>query len=291
MNTKKYLTFLNIVETGSLTKAAGLMGITQSGVTQGIKSLEDEFGIKLLERNRAGVKLTVEGKSLYPLIREVVAANARLEATVYSLQHKDNAVIRVGTFTSVAVNWLPNIIREYQQLTPDVRIEMTDCGYNTPGALLLSGKIDLGFFSLPLTADCVCRPLYTDKLLAVLPVSHPAAALKSCPVSLFATEPVIAMVDQLDRDSRTIFEREGIRPNIKYTTENDYAMLAMIENGLGIAIIPELILKNNTKNVKIMELDPPATRTIGIAYSSDTAVNPSVLRFADFIQSWVEKNN
>ncbi len=287
MNTKKYLTFLKIVETGSLSKAAVLMGHTQSGVTQLIHSLETEFGVRLFIRNRSGIQLTDEGKKLYPFIKDVVNSNDRLEDVVKHLHSNEENIIRIGTFTSVAVNWLPNIIEEYQKIAPDTRIEMLDLGYNNPGQELFSGKMDLAFVPIPLSVNCVSIPLCSDRLMAVLPVNHPAAKMSACPVSLFATEPVIGMIDNLDRDARSVFENANIIPNIKYTTENDFAMLAMIEKNLGIGIIPELILKNNTKDVVIMKLDPPATRTIGLAYASYETASPSVLRFAEFIQSWV----
>lgn len=290
MSIKKYTTFLKVVECGSITKAAEQLGHTQSGVTQLLQALEHDLGLPLMIRNRSGIVLTEAGRKLYPLISEVVACDEKLNRAVEDLNRSDMQTITIGTFKSVAINWLPTMIQEYQQFEPDIRFELTDGGYNDMERTLANREVDFAFLPLPTTVPCNSIPLYRDRLLAVVPADHPATAGKRCPIELFETEPVIGLLDYLDRDSRTVLTDAGIHPNIKYMVEDDYAMIAMVAKNLGICIVPELILSGNEQNVRIMELEPPAYRTIGIAFPANKTTKDSALRFSDFVSRWVADN-
>lgn len=288
MSINKYSTFLKVVEAGSITAAASDLGHTQSGVTQLINALEKDLGVRLLIRNRSGIQLTEEGKHLYPYIEKIVSANIQLKQAATALCHPEEQVIRIGVFKSVAVNWLPEIIKEYQQIAPNIKFDMIDCGYNNIEETLTKQQIDFGFVPLPISKDCKTIPLYKDPLLAVLPKDHPYASKKECPVSLFTTEPVISLISTIDKDARTVFEKNHLTPLTKYTVEDDYAMLAMVEKGLGICIMPELILRGREKNLKVLPLKPAAYRTIGIAFPSYETASASAKHFASFTTNWIQ---
>ena len=161
--------------------------------------------------------------------------------------------------------------------------------------------MDLGFIPMSTAKELECIPLYEDCLLAVLPKDHPyltgdVEGLSSAqnggkqnfPVSLFAKYPTISLIPEIDLDARTVFGKAGTKPNTKYVVEDDYAMLALAKKGLGICVVPELMLGDDAnENIVALELDPPATRTIGIAFPSSTKKKQSVSTFAQFIQDWV----
>ena len=296
MSIKKYNTLLTVVETGSITKAASVLGHTQSGVTQLLSSLEQELGITLLSRSRNGIALTDEGTALLPYIKEVVSSNEALLRTAEGLKGGKAQVIRIGAFTSVAVNWLPAIIKEYEKKAPDVRFELIDCGYNEIARKLQTNKMDLGFVPISASGELESISLYEDKLFAILPADHDfltehadedIASLRF-PVSRFAKEPVISLIPETDLDARTVFHKANIVPNTKYTVEDDYAMLALAKKGLGICIVPELmLLGNDLTGIVALELDPPASRTIGLAFPSVKTPSTVAQDFAAFIREWV----
>lgn len=296
MSIKKYNTFLKVVETGSITKAATALGHTQSGVTQLLSSLEQELGVTLLIRSRSGITLTDEGNTLLPYIKEVISCNDALLRTASGLSSGHEQVIRIGAFTSVAVNWLPTIIKEYGQKAPDVRFELIDCGYSEIAGKLQTNKMDLGFVPISASEDLKSIPLYEDKLFAILPADHiflkehnevPLSSLQF-PVAQFAKEPVISLIPEIDLDARTVFRKAGIVPNTKYTVEDDYAMLALAKKGLGICIVPQLmLLDSDPTGIVALELDPPASRTIGLAFPNGKTPSTVAQDFASFIQEWV----
>ncbi len=296
MSIKKYITFLKVVETGSITKAASSLGHTQSGVTQLLGSLEHDLGVKLLNRNRNGISLTPQGQVLLPYMKEVVADNNKLMQAVSELSARGDTVIKIAAFTSVAVNWLPTIMKEYKKKAPDVRFQVIDCGYNRIEQELKKQKVDLGFVPMSKTYDFPCTPLYEDRLLAVLPHDHPFVAENMAegktavkfPVARFKHESVISLIPEIDLDARTIFEKAQIVPNTKYIVEDDHAMLALAGKGLGICIVPELMLQGGDyPNIVSLELDMPASRTIGITFPSGHQADAVIWDFADFIKKWV----
>lgn len=292
MNLNKYTTFLKVVEYGSITAAASKLGHTQSGVTQLLHSLENEVGVRLLIRNRQGIQLTSEGRKLLPYIQHVVDANDKFEHALKQLKQDKYNTIRIGAFTSVAVNWLPEIIKEYQQIAPDIHFDLIDCGYNNIEESLTKEQMDFGFVPLPISLRCKCIPVYEDRLLAVFPKGHPRAQADSCPISVFTEEPVISLLPTIDRDARTVYEKHHITPNIKYTVKDDYAMLAMVEKNLGICIMPELLLSGNgnSQHFQALELSPPASRTIGIAFPDYDSVNENAKQFAAFAADWIKQH-
>lgn len=287
MNIKKYNMLINTIELGSITKAAQKTGVSQSAATQLLASLEKDFQVKLIKRSKSGVTLTKEGAYLLPMIKDVAEANEKLAEAVEKL-HNDKTVIRIATFKSVAVNWLPAIIKEYHHRFPNIRIELIDAGYNDIEKVLSDKSIDIGFIPLPAGKKYKAVSVYQDRLLAVFPEGYENLPVQDrCPVSIFGTEPVIALSESIDRDSQSVYSTNNIVPNICYRVEDDYALLAMIEKGLGISIVPELILRGTDHHVKIMELDPPAFRTIGIAFPSEDNPRNEVTDFYKFIIEFV----
>ena len=120
MNLEKYRTLMTVLDCGSLSRAAEELGKTQSAVSHSIDSLERELGFVLLKRSRAGLRLTGEGERLLPAVRSLLAAAEQLGQTVSSIRGLESGTVRIGAFTSVAVHWLPPILKEFQHDFPKV---------------------------------------------------------------------------------------------------------------------------------------------------------------------------
>lgn len=288
MSIRKYTAFLKVVETGSITKAAKMMGHTQSGVTQLMHVLEEELGVSLFNRSRFGITLTKEGQLLLPKIQEIVDLDESLKKDAEALKGNLAKTIRIGAFTSAAVYWLPNIIKDYQAIDSSIRFEVFDCGYNEIEEALLNHKADFVFAPLPLNIKCRTIQLTTEPLLAIVPSTHPLASKDFCPISAFETENVLSLTPAVDRDAKSVYKKAGITPNIKFTVEDDYAQIAMVGEGLGISIVPRLMLTNNQNpNIKALPLKPPAHREIGLAFPPGEKVSGEIEQFTAFIQKWL----
>ena len=115
MNLQKYLAFVKTAEYGSFTKAAEILNYSQSSVSRMINDLEKEWNITLLERGIGGVKLTSDGTKLLPYAKNLVADFEELQTKAEEINGLQSGLIRIGTFSSVATHWLPNIIKEFQK--------------------------------------------------------------------------------------------------------------------------------------------------------------------------------
>ncbi|MBE5732617.1 MAG: LysR family transcriptional regulator [Clostridiales bacterium] len=290
MTVKQYKAFVIAVEEGSLSKAGEKLGLTQGSVTQLIATLEKELGFSLCSRNKAGIKLTKQGEKLLPLMREIISKEKRLLEVVDAINAKESNIIRLATFSSVAVNWLPSIMKEFSLLYPNIEFDIKDGGYGEILEYVNSGAVDLAFVSLPCSVSGDIIPLLEDRILALVPTSHPLASVDKVPIKAFEKEPVISLASDTDHDSRKVFSMHNVKPNIKYVTGDDYAMIAMVENNLGICIQPELLLNNVSKKVKVMELYPPCNRTIGLVVPLGDFALDIIKKFAKFIEEWVKKN-
>ena len=190
MSIQKYQVFLHVMEAGSVSRAAEDMGLTQSAVSHALSSLEEDFGFKLLTRSRAGVRLSSEGKRILPAIRDILSAEERLRETVSSIHGLSTGTIRVASFSSVAVHWLPAMLKAFQEQYPQIRFKLLNGDYHDVEQWLEEGAVDLGFVSLPTRAPGKVTPLMEDRLLVILPKDHPLASLDSFPIGYARQHPL-----------------------------------------------------------------------------------------------------
>ncbi len=290
MTLKQYNAFITSVEEGSISKASEKLKITQSGITHLINDLESELGFSLMTRNKGGIKLTIEGKKIFPLMKNIVNQDKKLYEFTQKIKGNYSNKINIATFTSVAVNWLPSIINGFKRKFPSVEITLTNGGYSEIKNALNDGAADVGFINLSTNDNFKCFPLVKDEMLAILPIDHPLAKLDAIDVKHFETESVISLGDKTDNDSRAVFESCYVTPNIKYRTTDDYAMISMVKNNLGICIEPELLLSGNETGIKVLPLHPPAYRTIALAVPYENLENPIVNSLIDYVLEWVKIN-
>jgi len=286
MSLKKYEAFVKTVELGSLTKAAEALDSTQSRISHIIRDLEEEYGFTLMRRSRGGVELTEFGSLALPKMKAVLAQDQALKEFIADIRSADAGTVRLGAFTSVAVHWLPGMIRAFQQAHPKAELEMLNGDYHDMEQWLREGSVDLGFVTLPAPPNVRTIPLAEDPLVAILPKGHPLAAMEQIPVRELSRDPFISLLRSSDHDIHRALDRAGVRPNIKYTTKDDYAILAMVEQGLGISIVPQLLIRDRALNLEVRPLEPQASRTIALAIPEGQAL-PVVDAFVRTAVSWV----
>lgn len=284
MNILKYMAFIRTVEYGSFTRAAEMLNYSQSGISRMINDLEKEWKVVLLERSRAGVRLTSDGTKLLPYAKSLCNEYQKLQMQVDELNGLQSGLIRIGTFSSVATHWLPNIIREFQKDYPNIDYELLLGDYTEIEEWIADGRVDCGFLRLPTHPDFETIFLEQDKLLAILPENHPLAGCAQFPVAELCSDPFMLLEKGVKAEVSEIFERCGLTPNVHFTTWDDYAIMSMVESGLGISILPQLILKRVPYRIVAKELDVPAYRKIGLALREKKTASLAVKRFLEYLQ-------
>lgn len=289
MSLKKYEAFVRTVRLGSLTRAAQELGSTQSRISHILRDLEEDYGFALLERSRSGVKLTEAGEMILPKMEAVLQKEQELGQLLEDIRLANAGSVRLGLFTSVAVHWLPGVIRAFQQAHPKAELEMFNGDYHDIEQWLRSGEIDLAFVTLPAPKGMRTIPLIEDPLVAVLPRDHRLARLETIPIGELEGEPFISLLRSSDHDIHRALDKAGVRPDVKFTTKDDYAILAMVEQGLGVSIVPELLLRGRRENLVVRPLEPRASRTIALALPEGGTL-PVVEAFARTAAEWVKEH-
>lgn len=278
---------MKVIKHGSLTKAAEVMGYTQSGVSHTINSLEEELGFQVIIRGRTGIRMTKNGEQIMGNIREILKWNEHLEQQVASIHGIETGTIHIGTFTSVSVHWLPRIIKRFQQDYPKININLVPGDYRQIENGLLNGEIDCGFLSLPTIDQLEVIPLKQDKMQIILPFNHPLSKYNEISLAELFKEPFIMPQKGSDDDINRVLAAASFKPEIKFVAGDDHAIMAMVEMGLGISILPELVLRGQQRQIHIKDLHESKCRSLGIAAHSIENVSPATKKFISYVQSAV----
>lgn len=284
MNIQKYLAFEKAAELGSFSKAAEALSYSQSGISRMIGDLEREWQVTLLERGKGGVQLTSDGVRLMPHVKALCNEFRKLETGAAELTGLKTGLIRIGTFSSVATHRLPGIIKAFQNDYPGVDYELLLGDYTEIEQWLREGRVDCGFLRLPTTDAALETKLYEeDELMAVIPENHPLADCDVFPVEALCDMPFMLLEKGAKAEISAVLERNNIHPDIKFTTWDDYAIMSMVESGLGISILPELILKRVPYRILAKPLAVPAYRKIGFALRDSSSASVAVRTFMTYL--------
>lgn len=280
---QRHRAFVETVRCGSLTRAATRLHCSQSSVSRMISDLEREWGVSLLRRDRTGVELTSDGEALLPASVGICDAYRTMREQVDDIRDLATGHLRIGTISSIATHRLPNIITSFRKDYPGIGYELLLGDYTDIECWLKEGRIDCGFLRTPHASEIDSVPYETDELMAVLPEDHPLSKRSAVPLKAFLDEPFLALEHGADTEVATLFDEAGIRPEAALTTWDDYAIMAMVEKGLGLAILPSLILQRIPYRLAIRPLEPRAYRNLVFATKAGGRASLAVERFREYL--------
>ena len=282
MESKKLEALLMAVDLGSFTKAAEVLGYTQSGLTHMMNSLEKEVGFTLLERGRSGVRLTEEGERIAPAVREFLQANARLDSVIEQVASSRTEIIRVSAYASIAMHWLPGIIQRFREECPDVDVDIRMADHvDVPYELLAQGKMDAILVSPQDEGQYEWVHLADDPMFAVLPRDFDTQGMTAFPLAAFEARDFIMPSQGFDKDIMRIFNRIGFKPHILPTWVDDPTVISMVSHGLGVSMMTELTVRGRTDGVKLLPVEPASSRELGLAVRSLDAASDGLRHFID----------
>ena len=280
MESKKLEALLMAVDLGSFTKAAEVLGYTQSGLTHMMNSLEKEVGFTLLERGRSGVRLTEEGERIAPAVREFLQANARLDSVIEQVASSRTEIIRVSAYASIAMHWLPGIIQRFREECPDVDVDIRMADHvDVPYELLAQGKMDAILVSPQDEGQYEWVHLADDPMFAVLPKDFDTQGMTAFPLAAFEARDFIMPSQGFDKDIMRIFNRIGVKPHILPTWVDDPTVISMVSHGLGVSMMTELTVRGRTDGVKLLPVEPASSRELGLAVRSLDAASDGLRHF------------
>jgi molybdate transport repressor ModE-like protein len=278
-----------VVDSGSFTKAAETLGISQSGVSQAVASLESVLGLAVLHRDRGGVGLTEVGERILIHARAILSRVEVIRQEAAAVAGVETGKIRIGSFASFAARLLPGIMRAFQARHPGVDLvlwEGNDCEVQE---WLQSGAIDVAAQVLP--ADAVeSLPIARDQVLAVLPEDHPLAGETAVAVADLEDDPFIMPSESCETLARRIFAQAGAKPDVRFEVRDQATLLMMVREGLGVSLLPALTIPAEAKGIRTIPLAVAAWRELALCVREGATRSPALAAFLRTAERWAGDN-
>ncbi|CQR71391.1 HTH-type transcriptional regulator GltC [Sporomusa ovata DSM 2662] len=282
MESSRCKAFLASVENGSFSKAAEALNYTPSGVSQLVNAFEADIGFPLLIRDKKGVRPTNDGLRILAAVREFLMQEEYIFQLASEIKGLITGEITIGTYSSIATHLLPGLIKQFQTNFPDITIHIMEGIREEITRWLDNREIDIAFLSYKAPMEYKWISLYDDPMIAVLPPDHPLANQKAYPLEKCQEENFIMPGLGRDVDIIEMLQCNGLTPTIAFSTLENFTALAMIEQGLGMSIMNELITKNWKADIVYLPVDPLQVVSLGIAVHSLQKISPAAKRFVNY---------
>ena len=277
MDTKKLEALAMAVRMGSFTRAAEALGYTQSGLTHMMNSLEKDIGFALLVRDRTGIRLTAAGERVFPMIQDVLRSGEILEQEIRRINIRREETIRVAAYASIAMHWLPEIIQRFRDNHPDVTVDIQMGSVEEVYRWVREDKVDMCFASRQEGINLEWTHLRDDPLLVILPPDYDLRGRDS--LHIRCLQGMDFLMPSLGFHLDIMRALGDVQPNIRETQVSDSVIISMVEHGLGVSVLSELVLKGRRDAVQAVPLDPPAFRELGIVTRDRKELRPMARRF------------
>lgn len=271
-----YEIFDAVARQGSFNKAAQQLHLTPSAISHAIAVMEEELGFALFNRGKTGVTMTSYGASLYPSIRAVLNSDEALKQSVARLNGLEKGKVKVAAFNSVCTCLLPGILKSFKAQYPQIEVEVYQGTYDDMKDWLRNGQTDIAFLSFGCREEFALTELFAEPLRCITPKGWPAPPDGIMTPELMNGQDFVVQGDATDAEMRQYLKKHKISTERRCHVLDDLSNLAMVEAGMGISIMPEMLLKICTSEVDIYPLSPAENRVVGITSQRPGAMAPAV---------------
>lgn len=278
-------TFVTIVEVGSFTRASEALGMTQSAVSHAMASLEAELGLPLLQRERTGLSLTEAGQRVLLQAREMLRRAEAIRQEAAAAGGVEVGKLLLGSLPSVSTRFLPGVLRRFRQQYPNIEVNLFEGTDQEVRTWIENRTIDLGVVTLP-TDGLDVVPIACDEWLAVVPAAHPLAAKRAVGLAQLAQDPFLMSKAGCEPFLRALFRKANVTPQIPFGVREIPTLLAMIQEEIGVSIVPEWSLPSELPRIKTLHLRPCVYRHVALAVPSLALASPAVNRFLEQAEQW-----
>ena len=257
--------------------------MSQPPLSMQMKLLEEELGVTLFDRGSRTIRLTDAGRHLLPYIQNVVCACDTLLQEAAEQNDPRTRTLRIGCFASIARARLPELLRAFRELHPEIKMDVLVRGDELPAALA-SGEIQLALVDEARARGFDFLPLTNTPLVAVVPPDFPWES-DTIPLERLLREPFLSNPDQyiepfLPPDT----------PRLEVTASDDGSILSMVAGGLGVSVLSAFSLVGYEGHVRVLQLEEPIALRLGAAVKSLNAAGTSARTFLSFLREYYEKN-
>ncbi len=289
MELSSYRIFHVAATTRNMAKAAATLHLTPSAVSHAISKLEKEFGFPLFIREKNGITLTTYGAELLPQMRALLMMNNKLDEEIDLLRSVKYGTVHLGIFNSACCAWLPHILLSLHKKYPKIQIKVHETIYPECEAGLLKGILDIAIVRTPVADSLECREIYVDKLVCITPRDFHPHQEGLITIDEIQQQPLIFTSETFTFDVKPFFEEKHIPISSPHVINDDASILALVEGGLGVSILPRLFMDQMGSNVNILAIEHAPYRTIGLATQKQQFVTPATKIVQKEILDFLEK--
>lgn len=290
MQLESFKLFSDLVDTGSFSKTAERNGITQSAVSQRIKSLEEHFEVPLIDRGRKSFSVTGEGDVFLKTARDIIDLYEGLGNKLHELRNRVEGELKVSTIYSIGFHELPPVVDVYRKLFPDVepvlQYRRATQVYND----VLESKADLGLVAYPQARKGIeVETVWKDKLVVICPPNHELASDKSISLKRLNRQRFISF--EPDLPTRKAIDEMLKRAKVKVKEVMEFDNIESVKRGVQventISIVPRDSVYEEVQNNTLCQIDiagKDVWRPLGVVRRRTKAINPAMREFIDLLK-------
>ncbi|MDD6435313.1 MAG: LysR family transcriptional regulator [Clostridiales bacterium] len=271
-----YQVFKTVADLGSFHGAAEFLGLTPSAISHSIAAMEKELGFSVLTRSKSGIKLTNAGERLLPFVNGVLNSDESLHQAIAEMNGLKQGRIKLAVFSSVCTTWLPEILNSFKSKYEDIKIDVYEGTYDDVYYWIKKGVVDFGFLSVSAAKDIPIVPLYRDPLLCVLPKGSKTSKPGEISVEEMRDYQFVTQRESTDADIQNFLRENSLEIESHYHVVDDLSTVALVEEGFGICLMPELCMRHIPYDVDTYNIKPEASRIIGLAAMNPGFMAPAV---------------
>lgn len=284
--------FIEVAKREHVTEAAHALHVAQSAVSRQIFKLEAELGVDLFIRKGRNVKLTPIGKIFLEHMEQAVNVIEDARQVVSEYTDPERGTIHIGFPSSLATYILPTAISAFRNQYPNVHFELNQGSYHGLQDAIIKGDVNIALVApVPAVKEKIKGSiLFTEKIVALLPINHPLAHMKSLKLNELKNDSFVLYPEGFVL--REIIEESckqiGFRPKVSFEGKDIDAIKGLVSAGLGISLIPEITLVDNLPRatVTVPIIEPEITRTVGMMIPTDRSLLPTEKLFYDFLEDF-----
>lgn len=278
MNLMHWRLLVAVADHGSITAAAGQVGMTQSAASQAMAGMETTLGAHLFIRESRQTLPTALGLKVIEQARVMLGALQVIRDTVEDARPQLRGTIRLASFPMVLAAFLPPILRRFNQLYPGIEVTALEVSDDEVNTLLESGLIDLGVVLNP-GPERNATVLGRDNWVAVLPVGHVLSrrsAQETVTLEELAEQPFVLATGGCTVNARSLAEEVGlVLRDVRVEVREWSSAFSLVRDGVGVGLVPEMTLPTQRQGLRIMPLSVPIQREFALVGSPARAPSPA----------------
>lgn len=199
--------------------------------------------------------------------------------------------IRIGAFSSISCHVLAPVLKEFKSAYPSISIELREGDDAGVAEMLVRDEVDFGFIDAPVSTGFESFIVRRDPFVAVMAENSHCADMETVPLSLYTSTPTVLFDEGSQKEAMGIFRKNKIFPRVEYTSRDDNLILSLIENGLCIGYMGQLILTKTSYRVTSRPTEPQYSRDIMFVIRSIENASPAAGHFVSFLKNYLDKQN